>query len=555
MSNAARSVIRSVKNYTKGYSDIQNKVRSATSNSPDSAPTSTMAEIADATYNTVGLIEVMEILDKRLNDKGKYWRHVYKSLVLLDYLLRFGSEKVISYCQQNLYIIKTLKEFLHIDEQGYDRGLNVRKKAAGITELLMDRDKLKSIRSTRASYKNEDSYSINTQATSDYRTANRSGNSMYQENEEERQLRLAIEESKKEADLRKDSLNNKSPNSQINGSSNSNQDNEDAALQKALKESALEAKMSLTTQSPALFNQNAYSAPINNPNTNPSTDGMLLDFNNGWNSNPNPMLTNQPSQPFFSLNNMDLNNGYQSTFPQNNNNDMSANSFSNGLNNPQMMQGNTINNSNSMYTLQNNLPQSTDNNFNPFAQSTNLNDNSNNSNHPFNVTGQFGNVFDNGATTKPLPFGVDTSAPSAMLAEIARNSNKIDPFASLAATSSATTHPINTSTNPFESAQNSFTPSNIPQTNNHQNYSDIFATNLPQNNANNNSAFGMNSQAQNQTSAMNPFSQQTSSNTDPFANTNLYNFNNTNTVNQNSQPPIMNQNIFNQSNPPMNNNY
>jgi len=37
------------------------------------------------------------MLDKRLNDKGKNWRHVFKSLTLLDYLLHAGSENVVLY--------------------------------------------------------------------------------------------------------------------------------------------------------------------------------------------------------------------------------------------------------------------------------------------------------------------------------------------------------------------------------------------------------------------------------------------------------------------------
>ena len=31
---------------------------------------------------------------KRINDSGKNWRHVYKALVLLEYLIKTGSEKV-----------------------------------------------------------------------------------------------------------------------------------------------------------------------------------------------------------------------------------------------------------------------------------------------------------------------------------------------------------------------------------------------------------------------------------------------------------------------------
>ena len=42
-------------------------------------------------------VEIIEMLDKRLNDKGKNWRHVFKSLTLLDYMLHSGSENVVMY--------------------------------------------------------------------------------------------------------------------------------------------------------------------------------------------------------------------------------------------------------------------------------------------------------------------------------------------------------------------------------------------------------------------------------------------------------------------------
>lgn len=53
-----------------------------------------MSEIADLTYNVVAFSEIMQMVWKRLNDHGKNWRHVYKSLVLLEYLIKTGSEKV-----------------------------------------------------------------------------------------------------------------------------------------------------------------------------------------------------------------------------------------------------------------------------------------------------------------------------------------------------------------------------------------------------------------------------------------------------------------------------
>lgn len=89
------------------------------------------------------------MLDKRLNDHGKNWRHVFKSLTLLDYLLHCGSENVISYARDNLYVIKTLKEFQYIDEDGKDQGANVRQKSKEITSLLADEARLREQRQSR----------------------------------------------------------------------------------------------------------------------------------------------------------------------------------------------------------------------------------------------------------------------------------------------------------------------------------------------------------------------------------------------------------------------
>ena len=66
------------------------------------------------------------MLDKRLNDKGKNWRHVLKALKVLDYCLHEGSELVVTWAHKNIYIIKTLREFQYIDEDGRDVGQNGR---------------------------------------------------------------------------------------------------------------------------------------------------------------------------------------------------------------------------------------------------------------------------------------------------------------------------------------------------------------------------------------------------------------------------------------------
>lgn len=87
----------------------QVKVREATSNDPWGPPSSLMAEISDLTYNVVAFSEIMQMVWKRLNDHGKNYRHVYKALVLLDYLVKTGNEKIAQQCRENIFAIQTLR--------------------------------------------------------------------------------------------------------------------------------------------------------------------------------------------------------------------------------------------------------------------------------------------------------------------------------------------------------------------------------------------------------------------------------------------------------------
>ncbi|GAA6049545.1 hypothetical protein JCM3770_000840 [Rhodotorula araucariae] len=149
-----KTVMRVAKNSVKGYSDTQVKVRDATSNDPWGPSGTQMAEIAQMTYNQQDFVEIIEMLDKRLNDKGKNWRHVFKSLTVLDYILHAGSDNVVQYFRENLYIVKTLKEFQYIDEEGKDQGANVRQKAKDITNLLLDENRMRSQRASRKDMRN-----------------------------------------------------------------------------------------------------------------------------------------------------------------------------------------------------------------------------------------------------------------------------------------------------------------------------------------------------------------------------------------------------------------
>ncbi|KAL3996114.1 protein polybromo-1 [Sarotherodon galilaeus] len=139
---------RQVKNIVHNYSEAEIKVREATSNDPWGPSSSLMSEIADLTFNVVAFAEVMGMVWKRLNDSGKNWRHVYKALTLLDYLLKTGSERVAQQCRENAFTIQTLRDFQYVDRDGRDQGANVREKARQLVCLLRDEERLRQERSS-----------------------------------------------------------------------------------------------------------------------------------------------------------------------------------------------------------------------------------------------------------------------------------------------------------------------------------------------------------------------------------------------------------------------
>ncbi|XP_048846605.1 epsin-3-like isoform X2 [Brienomyrus brachyistius] len=136
------SLRRQVKNIVHNYTEAEVKVREATSNDPWGPSNALMSEIADLTYSMPAFAEVMGIIWKRLSDHGKNWRHVHKALILLDYLVKTGSEQVAQQCRQNMVMIQALREFQYVDRDGRDHGSYVREKATQVTGLIRDSERL-----------------------------------------------------------------------------------------------------------------------------------------------------------------------------------------------------------------------------------------------------------------------------------------------------------------------------------------------------------------------------------------------------------------------------
>nr|PNR52891.1 hypothetical protein PHYPA_009266 [Physcomitrium patens] len=136
--------------------EIELKVCEATSNEPWGPHGAIMGDIAQATRNFQDYHMIMGVLWKRLHDSGKNWRHVYKSLAVMEYLIANGAERVIDELREQAYQIQVLLDFQHIEPNGKDQGINVRKKAESLLALINDPGKIRELQQKAAA--NRDKY-------------------------------------------------------------------------------------------------------------------------------------------------------------------------------------------------------------------------------------------------------------------------------------------------------------------------------------------------------------------------------------------------------------
>uniref|UniRef100_A0A8C1RD68 Clathrin interactor 1-like n=1 Tax=Cyprinus carpio TaxID=7962 RepID=A0A8C1RD68_CYPCA len=144
-------------NVVMNYTETESKVREATNDDPWGPSGQLMGEIARATFMYEHFPEVMNMLWTRmLKDNKKNWRRVYKSLLLLAYLIRNGSERVVTSAREHLFDLRSIDSYHYVDENGKDQGVNVRQKVKELIEFVQDDDRLREER--KKAKKNRDKY-------------------------------------------------------------------------------------------------------------------------------------------------------------------------------------------------------------------------------------------------------------------------------------------------------------------------------------------------------------------------------------------------------------
>jgi epsin len=122
---------------SKGGS-LDSKLKEATSKATWNVPNSQLHSIALATHDAVDCNVILSHCFKLLEDRKKDWRQVFKSLTLLETLLKHGSERCIEDIRTDLWKIQQWKEYRFM-EQGKDVAGGIREKATNIEQFCNDK--------------------------------------------------------------------------------------------------------------------------------------------------------------------------------------------------------------------------------------------------------------------------------------------------------------------------------------------------------------------------------------------------------------------------------
>jgi len=140
-----KGVIRSIKNEINNYDEGERLVREVTSNERTPPSRQMLIQLQLMLGDRYQFETIVKMLFKRLKDYNNI-RHVEKSLICIEFLLKNADRKFVRYCQMDKKSIQKLTRYRYIlgNNNGVpvDYGGNVRKRAKRIVDLLQTEEKL-----------------------------------------------------------------------------------------------------------------------------------------------------------------------------------------------------------------------------------------------------------------------------------------------------------------------------------------------------------------------------------------------------------------------------
>lgn len=121
-----------------GYSGVEILVLEATNNDPELIAPCLLRSLAVQSFLEGSREKIINVLLHQMEMEQTRWRKVYKSLVVLEYLLKHGSEHMYDLTLPHHAFLSHYLDFEHLDTELKDRGVNVRRKVRGVLDLLDD---------------------------------------------------------------------------------------------------------------------------------------------------------------------------------------------------------------------------------------------------------------------------------------------------------------------------------------------------------------------------------------------------------------------------------
>lgn len=142
LKHEAIKIKRQAKAVAELETPFERNLREATSNKRWGCPNSVLHELAIDAQTYKFRQKIMARSFENLNGNQDKWRRILKTLILLEYLIKNGSDSIADELRGEQLTFRRLANFQCKDE-GQDRGSGVREKAEALVKLLNDKDFLK----------------------------------------------------------------------------------------------------------------------------------------------------------------------------------------------------------------------------------------------------------------------------------------------------------------------------------------------------------------------------------------------------------------------------
>jgi len=138
-----QNMAEDVYNSAKPKTDVEARVFEVLSHKNWGASGSLMNEIARDTYDLERFQVVSSLMwDGMENQRPAAWKVVFKSLNLLEHLVKNGAERCVDDARNHSHVLRSLGQFNYY-EGTIDRGLGVREKSKQVLEMLSDDDRIR----------------------------------------------------------------------------------------------------------------------------------------------------------------------------------------------------------------------------------------------------------------------------------------------------------------------------------------------------------------------------------------------------------------------------